>query len=162
MPPRSPCLDDNIMQNMPGCIGQKGVVSGSDFRALDTPIAGRPFRTDQVWYLDGRTVDPPNDVRLPVCQPQEVHSSVVDPKMNSRSSRVKHVLNDVPEKLKTRPKPLRLNGSRIFRRLRNKRKSYYKDLDQNADTTLIDEKIDKVNESQQDEQTEQAKRNDDD
>ena len=142
MPPHSPCLDNNIMQNMPGCIGQKGVVSGSDFRALDTPIAGRPFRTDQVWYLDGRTVDPPNDVRLPVCQPRKVHSSVVDPKMSSRSSRVKHVLNDVPEKLKTRPKPLRLNGARTFRRLRKRRKSHAKDLDHENDTTLIDTKFD--------------------
>ena len=137
------------MQNMPGCIGQKGVVSGSDFRALDTPIAGRPFRTDQVWYLDGRTVDPPNDVRLPVCQPRKVHSSVVDPKMSSRSSRVKHVLNDVPEKLKTRPKPLRLNGARTFRRLRKRRKSHAKDLDHENDTTLIDTKVDKVNENEQ-------------
>ena len=132
LPPHSPCLENDLMQSVPGCIGHEKVVFSSEFRALDTPIAGRPFRTDQVCHLDGRTVDPLSDVRLPVCQPQEVHFPVVDPKMSPRGSRVKPDLHKVPELLTKQPKPLRLNGSRIFRRLRKKSRS--KCLDNENDT----------------------------
>ena len=133
LPPHSPCPENDFMKLVPGCIGHEEVAFGSDFRALDTPLAGRPFRTDQVCYLDGRTVDPSSDVRLSVCQPREVHSPVVDPKMSPRGSRVKPNLHKVPDLLKKQPKPLRLNGSRIFRRLRKKSRS--KSLDNEIDTT---------------------------
>ncbi len=53
--------------------------------------------------------------------------------MSPCGSRVKPNLHKVPDLLKKQPKQLRLNGSRIFRRLRNKSRS--KCLDNEIDTT---------------------------
>ena len=54
-------------------------------------------------------------------------------KMSPCGSRVKPKLHKVPALLKKQPKPLRLNGSRIFRRLSKKSRS--KCLDNEIETT---------------------------
>ena len=93
-----------------------------DFPAMGTTEA---LKNQKVGYPDGRSKGPYcdviSDVRLPVAKlliPGLKTGMAADPETNHCDSRVRSVVHEVPEPLKLKMKPLRLNGSRIHRKLR--------------------------------------------
>jgi hypothetical protein len=105
---------------MPGCIGHNKEVTGLEVQPMGTPTRGQAISDRPGVVRFGIDCDPLFDVRLPVCQPLEVTTSMVDPIMSNDDSRVKLGLHAALKKLNM-PKTLKVSKARVYRRLKKRK-----------------------------------------